>query len=147
MTIRTFIATLAACALVIGCERKTAEDNDTAAGNDTVAVDDTSRDVATDDRDDTNDGIDVDLDEVKDAAGDAAAEVKSESIEKWVELKLAGQNGMDDIDIESQPGGVIILTGTVPNEETRTLAVDIVRNADGVKRVDNRLQVATIVKE
>jgi hyperosmotically inducible protein len=37
--------------------------------------------------------------------------------------------------------GVVTLSGQVPSEETRRLAVDLVRNTGGVSRVEDRLEV------
>jgi hyperosmotically inducible protein len=38
--------------------------------------------------------------------------------------------------------GVVTLSGQVPSEETRRLAVDLVRNTGGVSRVEDQLRVA-----
>jgi hyperosmotically inducible periplasmic protein len=39
-------------------------------------------------------------------------------------------------------GGIVTLSGTVPSEEARQQAVDIARNARGVKKVDDNMLVS-----
>jgi hyperosmotically inducible protein len=45
------------------------------------------------------------------------------------------------IDVDTN-GAVVTLKGTVPSEDARRLAVDVARNTGGVKRVEDRLQIA-----
>ncbi len=56
--------------------------------------------------------------------------------------KMAGST----LRLEVQPGGVVILQGSVPSEAAKLRAVDLVENTTGVSSVVDRLAVAATVK-
>lgn len=57
---------------------------------------------------------------------------------KFVEDKYVS---MMDIDVDTY-GGVVTLTGTVPDAQTAQRAINLARYVSGVKRVESRLVVA-----
>jgi hyperosmotically inducible protein len=71
----------------------------------------------------------------------AGQEVKDETIEKEVEGKLILEPGFSDVDVESAPGGVIILTGTAASENEKARAQVIAENVSGVKSVTNNITI------
>jgi hypothetical protein len=56
--------------------------------------------------------------------------------------KMAGST----LRIEVQPGGVVILQGSVPSEAAKLRAVDLVENTTGVTSVVDQLAVATAAR-
>ena len=57
------------------------------------------------------------------------------------------QHGIDPsgITFKFQADGTVVMSGTVKDQETREKAVVIVGNVEGVSRVDDQLQVGTVV--
>ena len=92
-------------------------------------------------------------DDLKQNAGAAAAEIKTQSAEArdrfadaWIttkiESKLVGDRDLHARDIDvSTHDGVVTLKGHVLNEPLRQLAVTLAQNTDGVKQVVNQLDV------
>ncbi len=75
------------------------------------------------------------------AVNNAGQEIKSETIEKVVETALIAKPGFENVTVESQPDGVIILSGSVVSENQKAQAQVIAENTSGVKRVMNNLTI------
>lgn len=73
-----------------------------------------------------------------DTAGSAIA---GETIQKMVETQLALSPGFQDVDVESETEGVIILNGTVASAEEKTRAETEAKAVAGVTSVTNNLTV------
>jgi hyperosmotically inducible protein len=75
-----------------------------------------------------------------DSAGD-------EVTDTWITTKVKAQYvGVDalkgsDISVDTDHEGVVVLTGTVPNEAARTRAIEIARTTKGVRRVVDSLRL------
>jgi hypothetical protein len=72
-----------------------------------------------------------------------AQNVNDKAIETKIKAKLTGDPEINpfNIDVDSQRGGEVTLTGTVDDETTKDEAEKIARNTDGVKSVNNRIEV------
>lgn len=76
------------------------------------------------------------------AIDNAGQETKDESVEKMVEAALVAKPGFENVTVESQPDGVIILNGSVKSENEKAQAQVVAENTTGVKKVTNNLTVA-----
>lgn len=76
------------------------------------------------------------------AVSNAGQEVKDESVEKMVEAALVAKPGFENVTVESQPEGVIVLNGTVKSENEKAQAQVVAENTAGVKKVTNNLTIA-----
>jgi osmotically-inducible protein OsmY len=65
-----------------------------------------------------------------------------EMVEKAVEAKLVAEKGFENVDVESKPDGIIVLTGTAATEAEKMKAGEIAKGTDGVKSVENNVTVA-----
>lgn len=72
----------------------------------------------------------------------AGQTIGDETVEKAVEAKLVMEKGFENVDVESKPDGVIVLTGTAATEAEKTKAAEIAKGTDGVKGVENNITVA-----
>jgi len=64
-----------------------------------------------------------------------------EMVEKAVEAKLVAEKGFENVDVESKPDGIIVLTGTAATEAEKMKAGEIAKGTDGVKGVENNVTV------
>src|SRR5690242_8458891 len=74
---------------------------------------------------------------VGNAIDTAAQTMGDEAVEKAVEAKLVVDKGFENVDVESKPDGIIVLTGTAATEAEKTKAAEIAKGTDGVKGVEN----------
>jgi hyperosmotically inducible protein len=98
-------------------------------------------------------------DEAVDAASDAGKKVKNKAVttknkakllldESTITAKIKAKYVKDDlvsaldIHVVTKKGGVVTLTGMVPNTESAERAVSIAKNTDGVDKVVSNLKVA-----
>jgi osmotically-inducible protein OsmY len=79
---------------------------------------------------------------VGNAIDTAAQTMGDEAVEKAVEAKLVMEKGFENVDVESKPDGVIVLTGTAATDAEKTKAAEIAKGTDGVKGVENNITVA-----
>ncbi|HXG95276.1 MAG TPA: BON domain-containing protein [Blastocatellia bacterium] len=78
----------------------------------------------------------------------AQATVSDEEITAQAKLALLADSRTSGFATEIDTrGGVVTLTGTVDSEETKAAAAAIVRNVQGVRDVNNQLQVAPEAKQ
>lgn len=78
---------------------------------------------------------------VGEATSNAGQEVKTESIEKVVETALIAKPGFENVKVESQGDGVIVLNGSVVSENQKAQAQVTAENTSGVKQVINNLTI------
>jgi osmotically-inducible protein OsmY len=78
---------------------------------------------------------------VGNAIDTATQTMGDEMVEKAVEAKLVAEKGFENVDVESKPDGIIVLTGTAATEAEKMKAADIAKGTDGVKGVENNITV------
>jgi osmotically-inducible protein OsmY len=64
-----------------------------------------------------------------------------EAVEKAVEAKLVMEKGFENVDVESKPDGIIVLTGMAATEAEKMKAAEIAKGTDGVTGVENNITV------
>jgi len=74
----------------------------------------------------------------KDSASD---QVTDSWITTKVKASFVGEKGLKgaDIHVVTEHNGVVVLTGSVPNEQARTLAVALARDTKGVHKVEDKM--------
>lgn len=79
---------------------------------------------------------------IKHAASNAGKVISDSAITTKIKSKLAANQGLSSFDIHVETtNGVVTLTGTVDNASARELAGKIASGTDGVKSVDNNVEV------
>jgi osmotically-inducible protein OsmY len=81
-------------------------------------------------------------------ATEATREIGRDAGAAWITTKITAQYFTKpeirawNIDVTTSDAGVVTLSGTVPSEEARRMAVDTAQNTEGVKRVDDHLRIS-----
>jgi hyperosmotically inducible periplasmic protein len=80
--------------------------------------------------------------DVREGMNEAGAKMDDATITTKVKSSIIAEPGLDALDINvNTAGGVVTLLGTVDTSEHRTRAEEIARNTEGVKSVDNKLNI------
>lgn len=85
--------------------------------------------------------LDSAMEKTGDAMKDAGQEVSDEAVEKMVESVLIVKPGFANVMVESEPDGVIVLTGIVASDSEKVAAQKAAEGVSGVKSVKNKLTV------
>jgi hypothetical protein len=90
-----------------------------------------------------NQGIQVTTSTVRDQISNVQTSARNMSLGAKVKDRLSREQSIDDdrIEVEIKDSGTVILTGQVPDADAKETAVDVVRDIDGVLRVEDRLSV------
>jgi osmotically-inducible protein OsmY len=76
-------------------------------------------------------------------SGGVTRAMSDSAVTTKVKAQILGNTTLREADIAvTTNNGVVTLSGRVPSQEARNLAVDLVRNTGGVARVEDRLEVA-----
>jgi hypothetical protein len=75
--------------------------------------------------------------------GQVGQEISDESVEKLVEAQLLISDGFKNVTVESEAGGVIVLSGTVASEAEKTAAEAETKKVAGVKEVRNNITIGS----
>jgi len=86
--------------------------------------------------------MDSAVDKTGQAIENAGQEVSDETVEKMVESVLIAKPGFAGVTVESEPDGVIVLTGTVVSDSEKVAAQQAAEGVTGVKSVKNELTVS-----
>jgi hypothetical protein len=76
-----------------------------------------------------------------DTTGNLATGAKNEGVEKLVEAQLAISPGFENVKVESEGNGVIVLNGTVASDAEKANAETEAKKVAGVNSVKNNLTV------
>ena len=80
--------------------------------------------------------------DVREGMNEAGAKLDDATITTKVKSGIIAEPGLDAMDINvNTAGGVVTLLGTVDSSERRARAEQIARNTEGVKSVDNQLNI------
>ena len=87
-------------------------------------------------------GVHIVDDQLKIASEGAKAIVADSAITTSLKAKFLADSTVRSADISVDTNnGVVTLSGTAPSPAAHTLAVELARNTDGVKRVDDQIKV------
>ncbi len=76
------------------------------------------------------------------AGAAAGAAISNTALEAEVNTKIESEPGLNDIDVDSEGEGTIVLSGTVASDAMKQHAEQVAMSVDGVVRVKNDLVVA-----
>ena len=113
-------AAILATALAAGCDRNTPDRTAERAGE----------------------KIDQAAAEIKEKAGQTGNKIEDAAITAKVKMALVGEPGLKALKIDvDTANGVVTLTGAVDSSQSLDRATQVAQAVDGVKSVDNRLNV------